>query len=62
MPWNYQWVRSDGSTGANIGSASRSTYTLTTNDEGRMVKVRFTFSCLPPTCHDATCFAKRSNG
>ena len=44
VTWTYQWVRTDGSTIAIIGYATRSTYTLSTYDQGKMLKVivRFT--------------------
>ena len=42
--FSYQWLRSDGSTDADIQDARTSTYTLTSDDEGKTVKVRVTFT------------------
>ena len=40
----YQWVRIDGTTDSDIHAGTGSTYTLTSDDEGKTVKVRVTFT------------------
>ena len=40
----YQWVRIDGTTDTDIQGGTGSTYTLTSDDEGKTVKVRVTFT------------------
>ena len=40
----YQWVRIDGTTDTDIQGGTSSTYTLTSDDEGKTVKVRVTFT------------------
>ena len=42
--FDYQWIRNDGSTDANIGGATDSTYVLLAADVGKFIKVRVTFS------------------
>ena len=42
--FTYQWVSSDGTTDADIGNATGSTYTLAAADQGRSVKVRVSFT------------------
>ena len=42
--FNYQWIRNDGSAGADIQNATDSTYTLTSDDEGKTIKVRVSFT------------------
>ena len=41
---SYQWVSNDGTTDTDIVGATGSTYTLTANDEGKIIKVRVTFT------------------
>ena len=40
----YQWARIDGTTDTDIQGGTGSTYTLTSDDEGKTVKVRVTFT------------------
>ena len=40
----YQWVRLDGITESDIQGAAGSTYTLTSDDEGKTIKVQVTFT------------------
>ena len=42
--FGFQWVRSDGSTDADIQDATSSTYTLSDDDEGKTVKLRVSFT------------------
>ena len=42
--FSYQWVRSDGSTDTDIQDATSSTYTLTSDDQGNILKVRVSFT------------------
>ena len=42
--YNYQWIRNDGSADADIHGAADSTFTLTSDDEGKSIKVRVTFT------------------
>ena len=42
--YNYQWIRNDGSADADIHGATDSTFTLTSDDEGKSIKVRVTFT------------------
>ena len=41
---SYQWVSNDGTTDTDIAGATGSTYTLTASDEGKIIKVRVTFT------------------
>ena len=43
-PYDYQWLRSDGSADADIAGATGDTYTLTAADVGHTVKVRVSFT------------------
>ena len=42
--FSYQWIRNDGSADTDIQDATGSTYTLTSADEGKAVKVRVSFT------------------
>ena len=42
--FDYQWIRNDGSTDANIAGATDSTYVLLAADVGKFIKVRVTFT------------------
>ena len=42
--FSYQWTRNDGSADADIQDATASTYTLTSDDESKAIKVRVTFT------------------
>ena len=42
--FSFQWTRNDGSADADIQDATASTYTLTSDDEGKAIKVRVTFT------------------
>ena len=42
--FEYQWVRSDGTTDTDIAGATGATYTLVAADEGKTVKVRVSFT------------------
>ena len=42
--WTYQWIRADGSNEADIAGATGSTYELTSEDEGKTIKVEVTFT------------------
>ena len=44
VTFSYQWVSNDGTTDTDIVGATGSTYTLTANDEGKIIKVRVTFT------------------
>ena len=42
--YSYQWVRNDGNAESDIEGATDSTYTLGTDEEGKTIKVRVTFT------------------
>ena len=42
--FSYQWIRSDGTTDSDIQDATDSTYTLVSQDSGKAIKVRVTFT------------------
>ena len=42
--FTYQWVRIDGTTDSDIRGSTGSTYTLTSDDEGKTIKVRVSFN------------------
>ena len=42
--FSYQWVRNDGSTDTDIQDATSSTYILTSDEEGKTLKVRVSFT------------------
>ena len=42
--FSYQWISNDGTTDTDITDATDSTYTLVGNDEGKMIKVRVSFT------------------
>ncbi len=42
--FNYGWVRSDGDTDRDITGATDATYTLTTEDQGKTIQVRVSFT------------------
>ena len=42
--FDYQWIRNDGSTDANIAGATDSTYVLLAADVGKFIKVQVTFT------------------
>ena len=42
--FSYQWTRSDGGSDSNIQDATGSTYTLVSEDEGRTIKVKVSFT------------------
>ena len=42
--FSYQWIRGDGTTDSDIQDATGSTYTLTSDDEGKTITVRVTFT------------------
>ena len=42
--FSFQWTRNDGSADADIQDASGSTYTLTSDDEGKTIKVTVSFT------------------
>ena len=44
VSYTYQWIRVDGSTVTNIGSATASTYTLVAADQGTTIKVKVSFT------------------
>ena len=44
VTFSYQWISNDGTTDMEITGATGSTYTLTANDEGKIIKVRVTFT------------------
>ena len=44
VAFSYQWVRRDGSTDSDIAGATNSTYTLTTEDQGKTIRVRVSFT------------------
>ena len=44
VSYGYQWIRSDGSVDADIGDATGSTYEVSNDDVGRIIKVRVRFT------------------
>ena len=42
--FDYQWIRNDGSTDANIAGATDSTYVLLAADVGKFIKVQVSFT------------------
>ncbi len=44
VQYSYQWIRSDGGTDTDITGATSSTYVLTPDDTGKVVKVRVSFT------------------
>ena len=44
VTYSYQWIRNDGTTDTDIGSATSETYTLVTADEGKTIKVKVSFN------------------
>ena len=44
VSYSYQWIRNDGSTDTDIQNATDATYTLATDDEGKTIKVRVSFT------------------
>ncbi len=44
VQYSYQWVRTDGSTDTTIPGATGQTYTLTSDDQGKTVKVSVSFT------------------
>ena len=44
VSYSYQWLRNDGTTDSGIQDAVNSTYTLVSDDSGRTIKVRVTFT------------------
>ena len=42
--FNYQWIRSDGTTDTDIAGATSTTYLVTTDDVGKTIKVRVSFA------------------
>ncbi len=44
VQYNYQWIRTDGSTDTTISGATGQTYTLTSDDQGKTVKVSVSFT------------------
>ena len=42
--FSYQWIRGDGTTDSDIQDATDSTYTLVSQDSGKAIKVRVTFT------------------
>ena len=44
VSYTYQWIRVDGGTETNISMASASTYTLVTDDQGKTIKVKVSFT------------------
>ena len=44
VSYSYQWIRNDGSSDADIGGQTGSTYTLTDEDVGKSIKVRVSFT------------------
>ena len=44
VSFSYQWLRDDGSTDVGIAGETNSTYVLDTNDEGKTIKVRVSFT------------------
>ena len=44
VSYNYQWIRSDGGTDTDIVGETDSTYTLVSADQGKIIKVKVTFT------------------
>ena len=44
VSYSYQWVRNDGTSDADILGATNATYTLVSDDEGKTIKVRVSFT------------------
>ena len=44
VSYAYQWIRNDGTSDEEISGATGQTYTLTSNDHGKAIKVRVTFT------------------
>ena len=44
VSYTYQWIRVDGGTETNISMAQASTYTLVTDDQGKTIKVKVSFT------------------
>ena len=44
VSYSYQWVRSDGTTDADITGATEPTYTLVSADQGKTIKVKVSFT------------------
>ena len=44
VSFSYRWIRNDGATASNIFGATGATYTLTTADQGKTIRVRVSFS------------------
>ena len=44
VSYSYQWIRNDGGADSNISGATHSSYTLAADDEGRTIKVQFSFT------------------
>ena len=44
VSYSYQWVANDGTSDADIGGATGSTYTLTASEQGQTIKVRVSFT------------------
>ena len=44
VSYSYLWIRNDGTTDSGIQDATGSTYTLTSDDEGKTIKVRVSFT------------------
>ena len=44
VTFRYQWIANDGSTDADIENATKSTYELVDDDEGKTIKVKVTFT------------------
>ena len=44
VSYSYRWIRNDVSTGADIAGATGAIYTVTSNDEGKTVRVRVSFT------------------
>ena len=44
VSYNYQWIRNDGTSDADIGGQTGSTYTQADSDEGKAIKVKVSFT------------------
>ena len=44
VSYSYQWIRNDGTNDSDIGGQTGSTYTLVSADEGKIIKVRVSFT------------------
>ena len=44
VTFSYQWIRNDGASDADIQNVTGSTYTLVSDDEGKTIKVRVSFT------------------